>query len=256
MIDRARLLTEYQRLRTVNRAIHSRLVGQIPRPVLIASAERLGLLSPDRGPDGNDVLIIDNDHELDVLMDFCLYHGRETPDGTTVVERAAARVPPDGDRDEHRLLRAMQQVRFALLSAVETVPGLGVQVRDVLWDELLLLVDVGLSSTVSPGLVLAGNVISLPEMSMTTGSMLPLNRAIMDELLHHLRERYANLTNAQFGQLSPGGQSELAALVIRTCLAGGASSHVQTRDVDPAPSRRTVNRPGPRAKRRRGRNSR
>jgi hypothetical protein len=71
--------------------------------------------------------------------------------------------------------------------------------------------------------VLAGNVISLPALSMTTGAMLPVDRTILEDLLQQLPKRFATATVGQFRQLSPHDQSELAECVIRACLAGGAA---------------------------------
>ncbi len=229
MIDQAALLADYRRLREVSRALHNRLIKQLPKAVLTASAERLGLLSPAPGRHGEDALLLEDEYEISVLMDYCLYHGRR--DGRTVIDQALAETPPSEGSDELLLLQAMLEARFSVFAVEAATPGVGVQVRDLLRDEPLFLVDIGFSQTASPGLVLAGNVISLPALSMTTGAMLPVDRMILDDLLQQLPERFATATVGQFRQLSPHDQSELAACVIRACLAGGAASYVEPRDV-------------------------
>src|SRR5215204_6199373 len=168
MIDRAGLLAEYHRLREVSRSLHNRLIKQIPKPVLTSSAERLGLLSPGPGRHGEEVLLLEDEYEISVLMDYCLYHGRQCEDGRTVIERAITEAPPAAGSDEQRLLQAMQDARFSVFAVEEAAPGIGVHVRDLLRDEPLFLVDIGFSQTADPGLVLAGNVVSLPGLSMTT----------------------------------------------------------------------------------------
>jgi hypothetical protein len=233
MIDRAGLLAEYHRLREVSRSLHNRLIKQIPKPVLTSSAERLGLLGPGPGRHGEEVLLLEDEYEISVLMDYCLYHGRQGGADRTVIDQAIAEAPPAGS-DEELLLQAMQDARFSVFAVEEAVPGLGVQVRDLLRDEPLFLVDIGFSQTADPGMVLAGNVISLPGLSMTTGAMLPVDRSIVEDLVERLPSRFATATVGQFRQLSPSDQSELAALVIHACLAGGAASYVEARDVKPA----------------------
>ena len=229
MIDQATLLADYQRLREASRALHNRLIKDLPKQVLTAGAERLGLLSSGPGRRGEDVLLLEDEYEISVLMDYCLYHGRW--DGATVIDRALAASPPTAGSDELSLLQAMQQARFSVFAVEDAVPGVGVQVRDLLRDEPLFLVDIGFSHTADPGLVLAGNIISPPAFSMTTGAMLPADRTILEDLVEQLSERFRTTTVGQFRQLSREDQSELAGVVISACLAGGAASYVEARDV-------------------------
>jgi len=229
MIDQATLLADYHRLREVSRTLHNRLIKALPKTTLTEGAERLGLLSPGSGHHGEDVLLLEDEYEISVLMDYCLYHGRRN--GGTVMDQALADDPPAAGSDELLLLQAMQAARFSVFAAEEAVPGIGVQVRDLLRDEPLFLVDIGFSQTAGPGLVLAGNVISLLGLTMTTGAMLPVNRTILEDLLQQLPTRFATATIGQFRQLSPNDQAELAVCVIHACLARGAASYVEARDV-------------------------
>jgi hypothetical protein len=255
MMDRAGLLAEYRRLREVSRSLHNRLIKQIPKPVLTASAERLGLLSPGPGRHGEEVLLLEDEYEISVLMDYCLYHGRQAGGGRTVIERMVAEAPPAAGSDEELLLQAMQDARFSVFAVEEAVPGLGVHVRDLLRDEPLFVVDIGFSQTAAPGLMLAGNVISLPGLSMTTGAMLPVDRPIVEDLVEHLPGRFATSTVGQFRQLPPNDQSELAAFVIHACMAGGAASYVEARDVKMPLEPPLPHGPRPRAARRHPRNA-
>ena len=252
MIDQAALLAEYHRLREASRALHNRLIRQIPKTVLTASAERLGLLSPTPGRRGEETLLLEDEYEISVLMDYCVYHGRA--DGHTVIGRALAAPPPTGS-EERRLLQAMQHARFSVFAVEEAVPGIGVQVRDLLRDEALFLVDIGFSETATPGLVLAGNVVSLPGLSMTTGAMLPVDRTIVEDLVQRLPGRFSTATVGQFRQLSAKDQSELAGFVTRACLAGGAASYIEARDVKTGLRPPPAHRARPQAARRHPRNA-
>jgi hypothetical protein len=253
MIDEAGLLADYQRLREVSRALHNRLIKVLPKQTLTEGAERLGLLSPGPGRHGEDVLLLDDEYEISVLMDYCLYHGRQ--DGRTVIDQALADAPPAAGTEELLLLQAMQEARYSVFAVEETAPGVGVQVRDILRDESLFLVDIGFSQTADPGLVLAGNVISLPGLTMTTGAMLPVDHTILEDLLTHLPVHFATATIEQFRQLSPKDQSELAGSVIRACLAGGAASYVEAKDVKASLRPPRTHRSGPKAARRHPRNA-
>jgi hypothetical protein len=253
MIDQSALLADYHRLREVSRALHNRLIKQLSKPVLTASAEDLGLLGPGPGRHGEDVLLLEDEYEISVLMDYCLYHGRRN--GRTVIDQTVADAPPAAGTDELLLLQAMQEARFSVFAVEEAAPGIGVHVRDLLRDEPLFLVDIGFSQTAVPGLVLAGNVISLPQLSMTTGAMLPADGTILEDLVQQLQAQFGTTTVGQFRQLSRDDQSELAALVIRACLAGGAASYVEARDVTMGPAPRPVHRARPRPSQRHPRNA-
>lgn len=230
--DRAALLARYRRLRGVSLKIQDRLVGQIPKAVLTAGGECLGLLRPAPNRHGEMTLVLDDEYELSVLMDYCLYHLQQ--DGQTVVNQALTDAPAPAGSDERRVLQAMQDVRFSLFAVEERVPAIGVHVRDLLRDETLFLVDLGFGESANPGLVLAGNVISLPELSMSTGAMLPVDRAMVEDLVQQLPGRLSIAAAEQFRQLSAAEQAELAGFVMRACLAEGAASQVQARDVQPA----------------------
>ena len=253
MIDRVGLLADYHRLRELSRSLHNRLIKQIPKPVLTSGAERLGLLSPGPGRHGGEVLLLEDEYEVSVLMDYCLYHGRH--DGRTVIDQALTDAPPPAGSDELLLLQAMQAARFSMFAVEEAAPGIGVRVRDLLRDEALFLVDIGFSETATPGLVLAGNVISLPGLSMTTGAMLPVDRTIVEDLVQRLPGRFSTATVGQFRQLSANDQSELAGFVTHACLAGGAASYVEARDVKTGLRPPPAHRARPQAARRHPRNA-
>jgi hypothetical protein len=231
MIDRNSQVTEYRRLRAANLALHNRLVGLVSKPVLQSSAVLLGLLDQDAVDEGDDALIFENEHEIDVLMDYSIYHGRRGPGARTVVEQAAFEAASGPDSDERRLLQAMQNVRYSIFAVEAKTPNLGVQVRDQLNGDSLFLTDIGLGQSASPGLILASNVISLPELSMTTGGMLPVPKAILPEILELVRLRFNLLDGEGTLQLAPIERSELAAAVVSICLLRGTSSQLKTRDV-------------------------
>ena len=66
----------------------------------------------------------------------------------------------------------------------------------------IFLVDIGFSHTAGPGLVLVGNIISLPALSMTTGAMLPADRTILEDLVGQLSDRFGTTTVGQVRWLS------------------------------------------------------
>lgn len=227
MTERAQLVADYQRLRHALRELNTSLMARFPEGALNECGEQLGLLSRIPGQE-KGVLVFDDEYEMSVLMDYCIYHFRRG--GRTVIEGALAESPPPPGSDELALLQAMREVRYSLFLVEGVVPGVGVRLRDSLRDERALVVDIGFSRTASAGVVLVGNIISPAGMSMTTGAMLPVDQPILDDLMEQFEKRFGTTTVGQFRQLPPEEQSELATLVIRCCLAGGAASHVRGED--------------------------
>src|SRR5204863_1157619 len=106
-----------------------------------------------------------------VLMDYCIYDVRRQ--GRNAIERFLAETPPPANSDDMVLLQAMRHARYSLFAVESAEPGVGVHVRDLLRDEPLFLVDVGLSRTAAVGLVLAARVMAPDGIGMTTGAALP-----------------------------------------------------------------------------------
>jgi hypothetical protein len=240
MVQHTELLTDYIRLRQALRQLASALMKQFPKGLLAECAEQLGLSVTTRGRQ-RPVLVFDDAYEMSVLIDYGLYHAR--PDGQSVIERVLAESPPAVDSDEATLFQAMREVRYGLFAIEELEPGVGVQLRDLLRDESVFLVDIEFSRTASPGLVLAGNIVSPAGVTMTTGAMLPVDDGLLDDLVAQLRQRFGATTAAQFRELPPDEHAALATLVIRACLASGAAARVVAKDVKVAPAHHPRNLP-------------
>ncbi len=219
------LLKRYKELREVGLRLNSRLMETLPHSALDEGGKKLGILK-------KNVLTLDSEDEIAVLADFCIHDVRRP--GANAVDRLLAEsLPPGGD--EMVLLQALRQARYSLF-AVETVePGVGVHVRDLLRDEPLFLVEVGLSRSAPAGMVLAARVMAPEGISMTTGAALPVGMLSPAERAGFLQAMKAHLKSLDFHRLAAEEASEMAAVVIRTCLQHGAASRI--RYVEPGPAR-------------------
>lgn len=222
MATRAALLTRYRRLRQAQRDLHTALFRTLPKDVLEEGGTELGLLEGNR-------LVLGDEAEMAIFMDYCIYSVRR--DGRNAVERFLAESPPAPGSEEAALLRAMCAARYSLFAVERILPGRGVELRDLLRQDPVSLVDLGLSRTASEGLVLASRVISPPGLPMTTGASLPVDAATLEAVVGRLGSRFGAKTVAAFDRLSPEDEVDLAAMIIRSCLAAGASSQVTEVDV-------------------------
>jgi hypothetical protein len=202
--------------------LHTALFRSLPKDVLDEGGTALGLLEGNR-------LVLGDEAEMAIFMDYCIYSVRR--DGRNAVERFLADSPPVPGSEEAALLPAMCAARYSLFAVERVRPGRGIELRDLLRRDPVSLVDLGLSRTASEGLVLASRVIAPPGLAMTTGASLPVDVATLEGVAERLEWRFGAKTVAGFGRLSPEEEADLAAIIIRACLAAGASSQVTEVDV-------------------------
>lgn len=217
MTGHAELLPRYKHLRRVGLELNNRLVETVSRSALDEGGKKLGVLK-------RNVLTLDTEDEIAVVMDYCLHDVRRH--GLNAVERYLNESPPAAGSDEWVLLRALRQARYSVFVVESAEPGVGVHVRDLLRDETLFLVDVGLGTTAA-GMVLAGRVMAPEGIGMTTGAALPvgvLSAAERDRFAGRLKAGFPGL---DFGNPSPEEAGEVAAAIIRTCLRRGAAERIE-----------------------------
>lgn len=217
MTRHAESLARYKHLRQVGLELNNRLVETLDRSALDEGGKKLGILR-------RKVLTLDTEDEVAVLMDYCLHDVRRH--GANAVERYLAESTPAPGPDELVLLRALRQARYSLFVVESAEPGVGVHVRDLLRDEPLDLVDIGLSRTASVGMVLAARVMAPDGIGMTTGAALPVGVLSPAERARFLDGLKATFKGMDFNNPSPAEASAWAATVIRTCLRQGAAERI------------------------------
>ncbi len=212
--NRDDIISLYQRLRTVSQDLSTRLVNRLSRDTLHEGGRRLGIL---RG----GTLVFDTENETSVLMDYCLYDVRRK--GRSAIEQYLIDSPPDPESDEMTCLRAMQHAIYSLFVVESVERGLGVIVRDLLSQEVLLVVDMGFGSTAQPGLVFASRLLHHDGFSMTGGAALPVAVLPADQRGALMKKLSVATTPDDDGYFDP-------APLIHACLSRGCSSRVQYQD--------------------------
>jgi hypothetical protein len=157
--------------------------------------------------------------EASVLMDYAIHDIRH--DGSNLIDRVLRDQPPAEGSIEQRLLRSLQHARFTLFTVTDVEPGLGVHGRATHLDEPCFLADVGFSKTAVPGVIFATRLHTPSEgWYITTGAPLPVNAetgaTIAENLRNYVWQNGVGPEDTQF-----------SALVIRACLAHGASHSVR-----------------------------
>jgi len=220
-LEKPQVMARYEKLRTLGRNLNNKLIKRVSREAIMESAKKLGIIE-----DG--VLVFENEEEISILMDYCIYDFRA--DGRNAIDRYLVESPPSVGSDEYLLLKAMARSRFSLFQVEDIVQGLGVVVQDLLGRDAFLIVDINLSRTAPKGIVLAARIISPETFHMTSGAFLVVSRDVLLRLAEALSERFGKPLE-DYARLSFEQNSELSALVIRTCLEGGASHQVVYEDL-------------------------
>jgi len=216
LITRGETLAKYRRFREISRGLNQQLVESLDGETINEAGRRLGILR-------RNTLVFDTEDTMAVLMDYAIHHVRR--DGLNAVERLLAASPPPPDSMQTKLLRALGDVRYSLFQVKQVFRGLGLKLRDVLRDETGLLTDVGLSQSVVRGCVLASHVYSLEGFWITTGTGLPVLPDFIEQLFQQVQQRFGRTPDG-FRRISREQQTELATLVIRTCLEQGVMDRV------------------------------
>jgi hypothetical protein len=214
MTNHTDLLAQYKRLREVRFHLGSVLVRRLGEAIDKAG-RALGILR-------QGTFVFDSEDQAAVLMDYAIYNVRSG--GRNAVERYVDESPPQPGSDQSVVLQAMLKAYYSLLEVVDAEHGVGVTVRDILRGKTDFLVDVGFGSTARKGMVMATRVIPHEGFLTTGGAALPVPPAAGARIKKDLERMFPPDTD--FTRLTPKQEADLAAAVIRDCLAADASSHV------------------------------
>lgn len=216
-LDTDVLLARYRRYRAVALDIQKALHQRVKRAALLDAADRLGLLE-----DGE--IVFESEAEMTIFEDFVLLgyarHGR------TVARAALSKSWPPPGSDHRMVLEAMAQSRYGIVRITALREGVGVEARDLLSGEDLFIVDIGMSRTARPGMVLAGRLLRYPEMWAWSGAAVPLPDVdqFVDTLL-----KMADQVRTSPGPLPPGDELMFAELLTALFVELGLAAGIEYR---------------------------
>ncbi len=227
--ERAALLRRYRQLRAIMRDLHSELLKSLPKDTFTECGRKLGFQV-------NGTLVFETEDEASVLADYCLYDGWSGQH--SAVTRFLAKQPYPAGTDQTLLLDAMSRARYSLFQVESVAEGVGVNCRDVLRGDGGTIVDEGLGNTAVPGVIVAGRLVVLPELSMTTGAGLVIDADTLEDIQNVLEDGVQGIGQADFNNLTRQEAAVLSSMIIRCALARGTPSPGTTQE----PGRRTETR--------------
>jgi hypothetical protein len=180
-------IRRYRSLRKAGRKLSGELLKAIPKSVLVSTARELGMW--EQGT------LVADEGDIDVLSDRMIYDRRWN--GRNLLEHLEADLAESTlPEDERRYFRAMKTGRFSLFKIQSTHPGSHGMLSDRLAEILtgdpgppIALVDLGLSETGVPGMLLAARVLDAGGFSMTSGVSFPFTPDNEAAIMKYLREK-------------------------------------------------------------------
>jgi len=207
------LFSEYKRLRKAVPNLTSAIVKCLSKPAIMDCAKKLGLRKGKN-------LILENMHEMDVFMDYCIYSYRKG--GKNAIQRYIDQCDPAEESDEWILLRAMLHSHYSIFQVRAIERGKGLTLCDLLCGEDLLLFDVGLSSSASQGMMFAGRILPLGDYYITSGAFIPLDRELVEKTVIPSAERFLSKINRKPESIiTPADEDRFSVEIIRAALREG-----------------------------------
>lgn len=186
MIDSDKIRT-YRLLRKAGMNLHAKLFSVIPKSVLIPTAEELGLWKKG--------ILVAGEGDTDILSDRLIYDKKWEGQNclghfeTTITDGALA-------EHERRSYEAMKTAYFSLFRVRNAVPGSHVVLSDrlaVLRAGLtppdIELIDMGLSETAVPGLLIEIRVLNAGDFYLSSGVSFPFDPDQEATIVKYMREK-------------------------------------------------------------------
>jgi hypothetical protein len=219
----------YIRLRAVNKKINTELPRLLPKKEIFRCAKDLGRLR-------KKTLVLNNEDDLSVLMDYCIHN---LSDKRSCIDVYIERSSFEPVSDEMMMLKALRESFFSIFQVNGTEKGYLCHVEDILREQTIELLDVGLGSSAPPGTLVAARLIKMPATHyyMTTGApMLVREKYAIDAVAATLR----TFTRAiDSGNLSQTQANAIGKRVTRVLLQ---QENENTRLADPEEFERALRR--------------
>jgi hypothetical protein len=213
--DREEKLQRYRHLRAINKQQQSAALNGVATTALLDCARRLGLT---RGR----TITLGSEDEMNLVYDLVVHAG--LGGRSSAIARYAAKTQPPPGSDEENMLIALRSARFAILEIQRRDETVGLNVRDIISNEVHWLIDEGLEASSAPGIIFASRLMAVDDFVMTCGVVVPINELVLIEAWRSM-PRVASKSRSELMQ-----DPRFATGIYRAALNVGAMEDVQFLD--------------------------
>ena len=214
--EQQKQLEVYKDFRALSRQLNLELIRQLPPPALPDAGKKLGLSKAG-------TLILHQEDEIAIAYDFCLQHFRRQ--GKNVIERALDAATNATPEDHKTYWEGLSRARFSIFLIEEILPHRGARLRDVVQDEGLEIMDLGLSSTGIEGVLIVGRILFFPSFNMSSGTFIPVAPEIFENKIKEVIEKFQKDAPTSQRVLSSAQSAAFEAQVLRIALHEGGEDN-------------------------------
>jgi hypothetical protein len=185
-------IAKYKKWRKIGIQLNNKIVDKIGKELIFQTAKDLQLFGK------RNILVFDSEDETSYLMDRAIYDVKIG--GKWFIEVYIEQYSKDDclTNDEKRLLQAMRRSFYSLFLVDEIKPGKGVHLADVFSEGKLFLTDIGLSLTAKKSCLIATRVLSIDDLSFTSGCGCAFDKKHLEEL----KGNFIHLFEKKKGEMS------------------------------------------------------
>lgn len=215
LLSRTKVLARYRHLREISMRHHSAALKFLSKDAVMSQARRLGLTQ-------GKTLVLDSMDDLNLAFDLAIHTAPK--DRSRAIDRYARAAQLSSESDEGRMLDAMRNARFSMISILRRHDVAGLIVEDLFRGVEVWLVDEGLESSLPDGAALATRLCTPEGFAMTAGVLVPLDIKLIEDAIADtpqlLRNRRENLIDDR----------RFAEAIYRVALASGLMEQVAYQD--------------------------
>lgn len=168
-------------------------------------------------------MVFDQEDDVGVLMDYCIHN----PSGKkSCVDLYIEQASLEPVSDEMMMLKALRESFFSFVHVNEAEKGYLCFAKDILRQQGIVLMDLGLGSTALPGTLVATRLMRMPasDRYMTTGAPMSIRGEEAVDLVEWILRRF--IEPIESGSLSRTQANSLGKQVIRGLLRVGTDNTV------------------------------
>jgi hypothetical protein len=222
--DNQGLIDRYKQVRAASRGLNLTLAKQLPKAAVPECGKKLGIVKAG-------TLILNNDDEIAIVYDYCLYHYRRG--GKNTIERYLEHSAPAAESAEMAILSAMLASYYSVFKVLDIHPKQGASLQDRLSNTIINLLDISLSETGVAGLDVAGRILPFADFNMSSGTLIPLPAAVFEEKITPIARKFLKASEPGHRPvLSSGQEAAFTAEIIRVSLHAGGEDNVFYTDIE------------------------